>query len=497
MNFRLLSRIGVALLCIAEATVAFSQTVPPPAPTPEDQPSQTQEQTPGQTQEQTPAADAGQAADSGEQNAAAGPPPMQTPAPLNIDSNSLEFSGAGARGSYLRGGVMVSANYDDNLLSVSSPRVGGMSYTIAPTIGVDISRPRLSLEVNYGGGYTFNQRFSAYDQSAQSAEIDLRYRLSPHVNLRIYDHFTLTTGFFNQLQSGVSGLGSGVVQQPNLGVITPFTRRTDDLGTAELTYQYSASDIVGVSATGDVSSYGQPPAGAPALVDNQSEEGVAFYSHRFTPRNSSGIVYTFQRLTFDPVIETVDTHSMLLFHSIYLNRNTVVSFFAGPEYTQLNSEVVSTSITLPYVMVTSVATSQDRWSAGGGASFDWKGRHTSIRASGSRKVSDGGGLLTAVDLTSGIGAVRRQLTRNSTLEVGALYASSHAIDAGATTTYDDVKTVSGSLLWDQTIGRSITATLGYSRDYQQQTAAALPAQSINHNRGWITIAYHFSRPLGR
>jgi len=46
--------------------------------------------------------------------------------------------------------------------------------------------------VNYGGGYTFNQRFSAYDQSAQSAEIDLRYRLSPHVNLRIYDHFTLT-----------------------------------------------------------------------------------------------------------------------------------------------------------------------------------------------------------------------------------------------------------------------------------------------------------------
>jgi len=42
---------------------------------------QTQEQTPGQTQEQTPAADAGQAADSGEQNAAAGPPPMQPQRP--------------------------------------------------------------------------------------------------------------------------------------------------------------------------------------------------------------------------------------------------------------------------------------------------------------------------------------------------------------------------------------------------------------------------------
>jgi len=86
------------------------------------------------------------------------------------------------------------------------------------------------------------------------------------------------------------------------------------------------------------------------------------------------------------------------------------------EYTQLNSEVVSTSITLPYVTVTSVATSQDRWSAGGGASFDWKGGTPASEPVG-RARSRWGGLLTAVDLTSGIGAVRRQLTRNSTLEV--------------------------------------------------------------------------------
>jgi len=495
----------VALLLLAEATAGFSQTAtPPPAPVtesaqPQAEPQNQPPEAPDQTANPAPATDAGvQNADSGMQSTA------QMPLPLNVESGSLAFSGEGSRGSSLQGGLGVSATYDDNLLSLPSSGVGGMSYTVAPNIGIDISRPRLALQARYDGGYTFNQRFSAYNQGAHSANVDLQYRLSPHVTLVLADRFTLTTGFFNQLQSGVGGLGtgvgglgSGVIQQSNLGVITPFTQRTDEAGTVGLTYQYSASDLVGVSATGDVLSFAKPPAGAPALLNTQSEEADAFYSHRFTPRNWSGITYTFQRFSFDPVNESVSTQSILLFHSIYLNRNTVLSVFAGPEYTQLDNQIVTTSITLPFVTVNSVSTSLDRWSVGGGASFSWKGRHTSVRASGSRKVSDGGGLLAAVDLTSGIGAVRRQLTRTSTLEVGALYAASHALDAGTPTTYGDIKSFSGSVLWEQLVGRNFVATLGYARDYQQQTAAALPSQDINHNRGWVTIGYRFTRPLGR
>jgi hypothetical protein len=147
--------------------------------------------------------------------------------------------------------------------------------------------------------------------------------------------------------------------------------------------------------------------------------------------------------------------------------------------------------------VNSVTTSQNRWSAGGGGSFSWKGKRTSVRASGSRKVNDGGGLLTAVDVTSGIGAVRRQLARDSSLELGGLYVASRAIDQGSTTTYNDVKAASASLLFVQTLGRNLTARFGFARDYQQQSAATLPTQNINHNRGWISIGYNFSRPLGR
>jgi hypothetical protein len=483
----------VLLLACAELLAAQTTSGPPT-------------QTQAQEQGQTSTGNAGQTAEPGQTGAQGGEteePVAQrsslapVPLPLNIDASSLQFSGEEPLKNSLFGGISGEATYDDNLLSQEVSKVGGFAYSVFPSIGVDISRPRLFLDLDYAGGYTFNQRFSAYNQSMQNAKIDLRYRLSPHVRIRIYDRFVLSTGFFDQLQTGVSGLGSGIVQQPNLGVITPLVRHTDENGTVELTYQYSASDMVGASGNVDILTFGAPPAGSANLLNTRTEEGDAFYTHRFTPRNWSGIAYTFQRLTFDPVVETVDTHSIFLFHSIYLQPNTVLAFFAGPEYTELNNQVVSTSITLPFLTVNSVATAQNRWSAAGGASFSWQGKRTSIRANGARKVSDGGGLLAAVDITTGTGAVRRQVARTSALELGVLYASSHALDAGATTSFSKLTTASGSLLWEQHMGRSFMTTLGYARDYQQEIGSTATTLNVNHNRGWVTIGYQFDRPLGR
>ena len=58
------------------------------------------------------------------------------------------------------------------------------------------------------------------------------------------------------------GLGTGVMQQPNQGVITPLARQTfDSRRRAEITYQYSAGDMVGASGTYYISRFGAPPGG--------------------------------------------------------------------------------------------------------------------------------------------------------------------------------------------------------------------------------------------
>jgi hypothetical protein len=47
------------------------------------------------------------------------------------------------------------------------------------------------------------------------------------------------------------------------------------------------------------------------------------------------------------------------------------------------------------------------------------------------------------------------------------------------------------------MGRSFSATLGYGRDYQQQMVVAASSANVNHNRGWVTLGYQFSKALGR
>jgi len=417
---------------------------------------------------------------------------VPTPLPLSIDASMLEFSPELAHTNYVQAGVSAGASYDTNLLAQSSNEVGGAIYTVTPNIGLNMSRPRLLWSLNYSGGYLVNQRYSNFNQASHNASVDIRYRLTPHVNFRVNDHFLFTGTFLDQLTANTTGLGAGIIQQPNQAILTPIAQRTDDMGTAEITYQYSAGDMIGATGSVYTSHFGNVPTGAPQLLGTTSETGSGFYTHRITTRNWSGVAYTYQRLRFSPDTQQVDTHSFFLFHTIYLRTRMQLALFAGPEYTDFRGQVVDNTVSPPQI---STAAHQ-RWSTAGGASFSWQGQRTGIRASGIRKVSDGGGLLEAVTVTTGEGAVRRQLTRTSNLEFSAIYANSRALQQGASS-FLTLKSTSVSVAWEQQIGRNFTANFGYGRDYQQESATSIPGLDINHNRGWVTLAYGFTHPIGR
>jgi len=417
---------------------------------------------------------------------------VPTPLPLSIDANMLEFSPELARTNYVQAGLSAGAAYDSNLLAQSSNEVGGAIYTVTPNIGLNMSRPRLLWSLNYSGGYLVNQRYSDFNQASHNAGIDIRYRLSPHVNFRVNDHFVYTGTFLNQLTGNSTALGVGIIQQPNQAIITPVAKRTDDLGTVEITYQYSASDMVGATGSVYTSHFGNVPAGTPQLLGTTSETASGFYTHRITTRNWSGVAYTYQRLRFSPDTQQVDTHSIFLFHTIYLHPRMQLALFAGPEYSDVRGQVVDNTVTPPQV----TATAHQGWSTAGGASFSWQGQRTGISASGVRKVSDGGGLLEAVTVTTGSGAIRRQLTRTANLEFSAIYANSRALQA-ASGAFLTLKSTSVSVAWEQQIVRNFSANLGYGRDYQQETATSIPGLDINHNRAWVTLSYQFTHPIGR
>ena len=418
------------------------------------------------------------------------------PALINGEVTSLAFSSELARTNFLSGGVTLQGTYDDNVLSNPTNPVGGYAAAILPYIAIDQSRSRLHWNLNYAAGFVANQRLSDQNQQSHNAGADLEYRVSPHVDLRLSDHFLYTTNFFDLLQQNVGTPGSGALQQPNQSVITPLAKRISNLGTAEMNYQFSPNDMVGGSGTFYNSRFRDAPSGTLNLLDTDTQQADGFYTHRLARSYWIGGAYEFQQLNFSPGVDQATTSSFLLFNTIYLRPRMSISMFYGPEHWQYDSQVITQTVTVPVVLVASSPVSQRKWTYAAGASFNWQGEHTSVQMGASRRISDGGGILGPVELVSAQVALRQKLTRSLTLAFGGIVGDNRLL-ANFNGAVDRLRSASGSGAIEQMLGRSFMVSLGYGRDYQRESGGAPLPTDVNHNRGWVSFSYNFSKAIGR
>jgi len=418
------------------------------------------------------------------------------PALINGEVRSLSFSSELDRTNYLNGGVTLQGTYDDNVLSLPSNPVGGYTAAILPYIAIDQSRSRLHWNLNYAAGFVANQRLADQNQQSHNAGAELEYRVSPHVDLRLSDHFLYTTNFFDLLQQNVGNPGSGALQQPNQSVITPLAKRISNLGTAEMNYQFSPNDMIGGSGTFYDSRFRDVPPGTTNLLDTDTQQATGFYTHRLARSYWIGGAYEFQQLNFSPGVDQATTSSFLLFNTIYLRPRMSISLFYGPQHWQYDSEVISQVVAVPVVLVVSSPVSERRWTYAAGASFNWQGEHTSVQMSASRRITDGGGILGPVELVSAQAALRQRLTRSLTLAFGGI-AGDNRLLANFNGVADRLRSASGSAAIEQLLGQNFVVSLGYGRDYQRESGGTPPPTDVNHNRGWVSLSYNFSKAIGR
>jgi hypothetical protein len=310
--------------------------------------------------------------------------------------------------------------------------------------------------------------------------------------LSLQDNFSRTSGFFDQMQNDPGASSSGVLQQSNGYVVTPLAKSTRNNGSAQLSYQFGAGSMVGISGGSYISRYHESQAG---LLDTTGENFSGFYTHRVTPRNWIGVRYGFQRLSFDPVSERSTTHSILYFHTIYLKKNVELSFFAGPEHTALDGHSISTVVTLPYVLMISFPTANGMWTGAAGTSFTWQGEHNSVQAQFVRRVTDGGGLQATVNLNALSGGISHQISSKTRLTAGGSYAGMDPLSKSSSI-YQLTDSASARFGVGRRLGTNLEMMFGYAHEWQQSTSTPVAPQ-VNHNRGWITLSYDFSRPLGR
>jgi hypothetical protein len=429
-----------------------------------------------------------QVASTGAEPAATGPSnggsdaAMLTPAPVSGEAYSMGYASE-TWSNYLKGGLTFGSAYDDNvLLGTSGKPVSDVSYSIWPSLSLDQTRSRLHWVINYAPGFTFYQKTSSRNEEDQNLALDFKYRLSPHVTLTARDSFLKTSNTLNEPNQDFAQPVSGGVSTPNNSVIAPIADVLSNNANVTITYQFSPNGMVG--ATGTFTNLHYPTqAQVPGLGDSSSRGGSAFYNHRLSKMHYIGASYEYQMFLAYPTLGQSETqaHSIFLFYTLYVKPTFSFSFFGGPQYSDTQQFGVPASTT---------------WTPAAGASMSWQGRLTSVAASYSRRINDGGGLSGAVKSDTAAASVRRQLMRTLNGAIGANYTSNNNIGAIALLNSTG-HTISGNASLQQQVGQHFNLQLQYMRLHQDYSGIQAIASNPDRNRVSATIAYQFSRPLGR
>jgi len=401
-------------------------------------------------------------------------PPI--PAVLGGRGTSSAFLSELTRSNFLRGGVNVGAAYDDNPF-LHSGGGSNTSESIFPNIRIEQSTSRTSWSLGYAGGLTVNQKITNQNQGSHNLNFDSQFRLSPHVNLRVAENFSLTTGFFD------SGNGAGVVAGsggPNASLITPLATQRSSLTTVETNYHFALNDLIGASGSFYDLHFNQRGTQVTSpLLDSQTAAGSAFWLHRIFRGDWGGASYGFQRITYSGSGET-RVHSFLAVNTLSLSRRLTLTGSAGPQY----SENVG-------------ATPQpSNWSVTGAVEGSWRDERTSVSAGYSRTVSDGGGLLGAVRSQSVHGTFRRELVPGWAAAVTANHGTNQSVTGPSKTGTSSINLTSVGVSLERNVGKSIGLRLGYNHDFQEQFGSPAQTPDAHRNRFFVTLSYQWAKPLG-
>jgi hypothetical protein len=392
------------------------------------------------------------------------------------------------RSNYLRGGVNVSATYDDNPLLVSSGATSLRSVSIFPNISIAESSSRMRWSLGYAGGLTINQGLPDQNQDSQYLNFDSQFRLSPHANLRVAENFSLTTGFFDAGNATDVVAGSG---GPNASLIIPLATQRTSITTAETNYHFALYDLIGASGSFYDLHFSNVPNDVPAgtqLTNSQTASGSAFWLHRIFPGDWGGLSYQFARITSNPGSDETQAHSFLAVNTLSLGKRFTLTGFVGPQYSE-NQGLVTGATQL---------TKSNGWSVSGGAEGGWQGERTSMSAGYLRSISDGGGVLGAVHLQTVHGNFRRQLTPGWTAALTASHGTNQSITVPFANSATSINVTSAGILLARNVGKNIGLRLGYTHDFQEQFGAAGSTQTLdaNRNRFVVTLSYQWAKPLG-
>lgn len=408
--------------------------------------------------------------------------PMLTPPPVSGQDFPTEV-GAEEQSNYLRGGLVFDSSYVDNLYAGSANAVSEKIYTILPTVSFDQTLPRQHVLLTYSPGFTFYQPSSTLNEVDHNLRAEWMYRLSPHTKFDVADAFQKSSTTYGLGDSAAGGAVSGSIQSLTPGIVAPFAERLTNSANGEFSYQFSPVGMIGASGSEMNMSFPNA-AQASGLFNSDERGGGGFYNRRLNAAQYMGLNYQYSWVLTEPngSSSETQTHTVNGFYSFYPRPDFSISISGGFQR---------------YTLTQAPLPPSGGWGPSVTASISWQRPHASVSASYSRQATSGGGLLGVFQSNSANVFGRWQFSRLWTAGVSGNYANNKSITPLDSTSAQDGHSLSAQGTLGYTIDQDLHLNVEYDRLHQDYAGAASIADNPDSDRVMVSVAWEFTRPLGR
>lgn len=386
-------------------------------------------------------------------------------------------------------GLRISSDFDDNALNSQHDHRPDSAFFIQPHLGWRVSGARLGWAVDYTPGFSRSGNFAAYDSVSHLLDGGFQLKLTKRLKSVVREAFLKSANPFDQLQAFESATGSVVRTVPTqTATITAAEVRTEQ-ASIDVTYALSAHSTLGIGGEFFGASYSLSPGAllSHSLLENSSSmTGRGYYLRQVTRHQWTGLDYHVQKSIFNGGQAWSLVQSLAYTHTIAISPAMTFSLFLGPERSVIQSVAATSSLVFPVFLGP-----QSAWQWSGGVIGRWSGERTSVRASLSRRINNGG-ILGAARLSAGSAEIRRQLARQWTTRLLASYDQDRALVGPGTLSYSSV---AGSLA--HTLGPHLSIEFEYWRVHVSGNSSLPAGLLADHNRISMSLVFEQSHLLGR
>lgn len=385
-----------------------------------------------------------------------------------------------------KGTISVGSFFDDNAVIGAAPRQWNLNYLITPSFDFEETRPRLDWGLTYAPGFIKSQNLPNRNLFSQDFGGHFTWLPSPHTSLSAQQTYVRSNNPFQQ-----SATTPGPTISPNQTIFFPSLLQTSILSNAEYSYQFAEHSSIGLGGSFASERFDTTPKSGPtqSLIRSQIASGNAYYSHQFSERNQLGVQYEGQVLRFPARDARTTTHTFLFFDEMKLTPNATFTVYGGPEYSLTANQVV---VNLGFIVIT-IPVRSNQWHTAAGAIYSWTGQRLAVTLNYTRRISDGGGLVGAVELNAGTATLSWRLTGRWSLTSTLTGADNQLL--AIKTGQSELRTYSARAGTQYQLSRNLALEMSYERLNETGGFAGFPIG--NHDLAAASITYSFLKPLGR